>query len=334
MLPRAVALDAQGFLDRLGPNDVFEGDISADVAADFLRGERSRLDTRVGAAALDERAQAVEAEDHRVNDNVVVRGYRPQGGDPVKPMILYIHGGGWVSGSIDQHDSTCRVLAVEADAVVVNVDYRLAPEHSYPAALDDCEAALIWVMESAGDSYKIDRSRLAVCGSSSGGNLAAALALRMADEHPDRIALQVLIYPALDAGMSGESYRLNRRGYFISANRMAWYWDCYRGDVAQENDPQFSPLSATDVASLPPAVIVTAEFDPLRDDGVRFADLLGESGVAVRRIHYPGQIHGFMGLLEDIREAYPAVSALGAVIGDTLRAGKASPVWQTHGQMV
>lgn len=313
---RALSEDAAAFIATLDAQTIFDGPVDPAEAERFLQSERSRLGTVLGADALDDVARAVRTTDHGLGDGVRVRVYRPDGGDEVKPVVLYLHGGGWVSGSIEQHDSTCRILACAADAVVVNVDYRLAPEHPYPAALDDCDTALAWV-RAGGPDAPIDVSRIAVCGSSSGGNLAAALALRAA-HRGEPVALQVLIYPALDARMAGDSYDVNGRGLFVSAGQMAWYWAAYRGS-ADLDDQEFSPLAASDLSAAPPAIVVTAEFDVLRDDGVRYATRLAADGVAVRRIHYPGLIHGFLMLLGIVAEASPAVQGLGRTIGRVFR---------------
>ena len=331
---RRLSGDAAAFLERSGDAIAFVDPAVPGATAAFLAKERSRLGARPGAGVLDEAARAVRTRDHDLGDRVVVRSYEPAGAGAPRPVLLYAHGGGWVSGGIDQHDSTCRVLAAEGDLVVLNVDYRLAPEHPFPVPLDDCWRALTWASEHAGALFDADPARLGVAGSSSGGNLAAALAIRARDEGGPRLGLQVLVYPALDASMSARSHRPeeNGRGYFVSTEQMRWYWDSYRGDgPASDEDPWFSPLAARSAAGLPPALIVTAEFDLLRDDGVGYHEFLSAAGIPVRRIHFPGQIHGFAGLLEDVDEAYPAVTGLGRLAGGALRAqtgsGSQSEIW-------
>jgi len=326
MLPssptRALASDAAGYLERAGAAIRFPAEElrSREAIDAFLERDRARLLLRPGADAIGAAAQAIPTTDVELADGITVRVYLPAGGEARKPAVVYLHGGGWVSGSIDQHDSTCRLLALHGDVVVVNVGYRLSPEHPYPAPLDDCEAALHWTVTEGERLHGIDPSRVAVAGSSSGGNLAAALALRAAAS----IRLQLLIYPALDARMEGRSHlpSVNGHGYNVSTEQMRWYWDLYRGDggVAAD-DPDVSPLYAPDLSAAPPAIVVTAEFDLLRDDGAAYVERLAGTGVPVVHVHYPGQIHGFMGLFDDVVEARDAVTALGALTGRSLREG-------------
>ncbi len=319
---RVLAADAAGYLERAGGAIRFPADeLQSREAIDaFLERDRLRLTLRPGADAIGAAAQAIPVTDIELPGAVTVRVYRPDGGDARKPAVVYIHGGGWVSGSIDQHDSTCRLLALRGDVVVVNVGYRLSPEHPYPAPLDDCEAALRWTLTEGARAHGIDPERVAVAGSSSGGNLAAALALRASSS----IRLQLLIYPALDARMSGASHlpSVNGAGYNVSTEQMRWYWEMYRGDSGVDlDDPDFSPSAASELSSAPPAIIVTAEFDLLRDDGFGYAEKLTAAGVPVVQLHFPGQIHGFMGLFDDLEEARDAAGSLGVLVGRSLRTG-------------
>jgi acetyl esterase len=209
------------------------------------------------------------------------------------PGLVFFHGGGWVLGSIATHDHLCRAIANASGAAVVSVEYRLAPEHPYPAAVDDAEAATVWVAENA-RALGIDLRRLAVGGDSAGGNVAAVVARRARDRGGPPLALQVLIYPATDAAMSTRSYLENAEGYFLTRAAMAWYWDHYVPDPARRLDPDASPLRAASLAGLPPALVITAGHDPLRDEGEAYARGLAEAGVAVRHVAYPGMIHGFL----------------------------------------
>lgn len=314
-----VNADAASFLAQFGaalalpPEAV--GD--AEASARYLEGERTRLGAPAGTALLSEAERAVATEDHRLREGVSVRSYVPAApADRPRPIALFIHGGGWVTGTIDLHDTTCRILAEAGDMVVINVGYRLAPEHPYPMPLDDCDRALQWARSVARGRFGADPARLAVIGASSGGNLAAALALRARDRGVAEIALQVLLYPALDARMAADSYGpdVNGRDYFISAEHMRWYWDLYRrGSGVRDEDSEFSPLAAEDLSGLAPAVIVSAEFDLLRDDAVRYDARLRAAGVRSERRHYQ-QIHGFMALFDAVGEAYPEVQRLGAHI--------------------
>lgn len=223
--------------------------------------------------------------------SVPLRIYRPESDAPL-PCVLYAHGGGWVTGSLDSHDKLCRILANRLPAVVVGVGYRCAPEHVYPAALDDVEAAWRWTRAHA-KNVGADGARFGVAGDSSGGNLVAALTQRLraaGDPQPD---LQLLLYPALDSTCSRASYRNFSTGYNLSAAQMAWYWDLYRAGSAQDA-PELSPLAAASLAGLAPAVIAVAEYDVLRDDAIDYARRLADDGVVVRVVRCDGMIHGFL----------------------------------------
>lgn len=222
---------------------------------------------------------------------VPVRVYRPAAAEPL-PLIVYGHGGGWVTGSLESHDRLCRILANRLRVVLVSVDYRCAPEHVYPAALDDFEAAWRWARAEA-KSLGADGARFAVAGDSSGGNLAAALTLRLRSDGAAQPILQLLLYPALDASCSRPSYREFATGYNLSAVQMAWYWDAYRAGAAK-SAVGLSPLSAADLSGLPPAVIAVAEYDVLRDDALDYAARLEAAGIRVHLIRCKGMIHGFL----------------------------------------
>ena len=222
---------------------------------------------------------------------IPVRIYRPERDVPM-PLCLYAHGGGWVTGSLESHDKLCRMLANRMGVVLVAVDYRLAPEHDFPAALDDVEAIWHWCRERANVSG-IDRVRYLVAGDSSGGNLAAALTLRLKRQGKPQPALQVLLYPALDAACSASSYREFSDGYNLTAAHMRWYWERYAAQASSDN-PELSPLAAGDLSPLPPALIAVAEYDVLRDDGVEYARRLQAAGVPVELVRCEGMVHGFL----------------------------------------
>lgn len=223
-----------------------------------------------------------------------VRVYRPAT-DRALPALVYLHGGGWVIGGLDTHDATCRALASGSGCTVVSVDYRLAPEHPYPAALEDAYAALCQVAERA-DALGVDAARIAVGGDSAGGNLAAATALVARDRGGPRLAAQLLVYPVTDADFSRPSYRDNAKGYFLERAAMEWFWGHYVPDPERRREPYASPLRAPDCAGLPPALVVTAEYDPLRDEGEAYAERLREAGVEVTCTRYAGMIHGFFAM--------------------------------------
>jgi acetyl esterase len=224
---------------------------------------------------------------------IPVRVYRPEADGPL-PVVVYFHGGGWVIGDIASHDTVCHRLAHGVPAVVVNVDYRRAPEARFPAAVDDCAAATAWVSAHAAD-LGADPTRLAVAGDSAGGNLAAVVALRARDHGGPSIAFQLLIYPGTDLTRSLPSHVENGEGYLLTTGAMTWFLGHYL-DEADYKDPDASPLFADDLSGLPPALVVTAEFDPLRDEGEAYAERLRQAGVDAVTSRYDGQIHGFYGL--------------------------------------
>jgi acetyl esterase len=226
---------------------------------------------------------------------IPIRIYTPAGTPPF-PGLVFLHGGGWVIGSIDSHDVPCRILAHRGGAVVVAVDYRLAPEHPFPAAPEDAWAAARWVGEHAAE-LAIDPARLAVGGDSAGGNLSAVVALMARDRGGPRLAHQFLVYPATDAGLDTPSCRDNADGYFLTLAGMRWFWSHYLATPADGENPYASPLRAPDLRGLPPALVQTAEFDPLRDEGEAYAERLRAAGVPVTLTRYPGTIHGFMSFL-------------------------------------
>jgi acetyl esterase len=221
---------------------------------------------------------------------VRVRIYRPASPSPL-PLVLFAHGGGWVAGSLDSHDSLCRIFANAFAAVFVAVDYALAPEHKYPAALDDVEAAWRWARANARDVGG-DGARFAVAGDSVGANLVAALGLRLARRRMPQPDLQVLLYPALDAQCSRGSFRKFARGYNLTAADMAWFWRAYRGDAAI--DPELSPLLAPSLAGVAPAVVAVAGADVLRDEGLDYAKALSAAGVPAQLTDCVGMVHGFL----------------------------------------
>jgi acetyl esterase len=244
---------------------------------------------------------------------IPVRVYAPAGQQPL-PVLVYFHGGGWVIGNLDTHDGTCRQLANAAGCMVVAVDYRLAPEHPFPAAPEDAYAVTRWVAANAA-ALGADPGRVAVGGDSAGGNLSAVVSLMARDRGGPSLAHQLLIYPATDApGDARASYRDNAEGYFLTAAGMHWFWNHYhRGDVGVR-DPYACPIRARDLANLPPALVITAEYDPLRDEGEEYAARLRDAGVPVTLSRYDGMIHGFFGmagLLDRARDAVAeAVAAL------------------------
>jgi acetyl esterase len=236
---------------------------------------------------------------------IPVRVYTPPGDGP-HPALVYFHGGGWVLCGLDTHDATCRELAVGAGCVVVSVDYRLAPEAKFPAAPEDCYAATVWTLKEA-EHLGIDPRRIAVGGDSAGGNLAAVVSLLCRDRRGPELVHQLLIYPVTSHAFDTPSYQQNGKGYFLSAGMMRWFWHHYLPDEAEGANPLASPLRAEDLRGLPSATVLTAEYDPLRDEGRAYAERLEAAGVTTRYTNYPGVFHGFFAMTNEIPRARAAV---------------------------
>ncbi len=258
--------------------------------------------------------------------NIPARVYEPGPGSPA--TIVYYHGGGWVIGSVDDWDAVCRALAVAAGCTLVSVDYRLAPEHVFPAAADDAYDAFTWVAASEFGAGK----PMVVAGDSAGGNLAAVTALRLL--HAGRggeggssplgdaaplPALQVLIYPVVDCDLDRKSYHeYGGTEFIVNRPDMEWFWDQYAPDEATRRNPYASPLGAPSLSGLPPAYVVTAEHDPLRDEGFAYVERLSAAGVPVRHRHYGSQIHGFYTMVNVMDDADHAVAATGRAIREAV----------------
>ncbi|OAI43153.1 esterase [bacterium SCGC AG-212-C10] len=238
------------------------------------------------------------AENHTVavdGGEVPVRVLVPPQG--ARGVMVWYHGGGWVIGTIDEADTVGRKLAERTSCAVVLVDYRLAPEHRYPVAVDDSYAALEWVAANLGKIAGRDDVPLIVAGDSAGGNISAVMAQRARDRNGPKIALQVLIYPVTDADFERASYVDAENQLLLTSGAMVWFWDHYVPDAAKRNEPDASPIRATDLSGLPPAVVLTAEHDVLRDEGEDYATRLQEAGVPVDLKRYAGQTHGFFTML-------------------------------------
>nr|WP_283102291.1 alpha/beta hydrolase [Haloplanus sp. XH21] len=245
-----------------------------------------------------------------------VRTYTPPGDG--HPVLVYFHGGGWVRGDLDTHDGICRLLARAADCVVVSVDYRRAPEHPFPTPVHDAYAATAWAAEHAAIAGG-DPGRVAVGGDSAGGNLAAAVTLLAREHGGPSIDHQVLLYPITDHAFDTDSYAENAEGYLLSQASMRWYWARYLADDIDGANPYASPLRARDLSDLPTATVVTAGYDPLRDEGAAYADRLQAAGVSVTHAHYPGMVHVFASFpdLERATDARRRIAAdLQATFGD------------------
>jgi acetyl esterase len=249
-----------------------------------------------------------KVEDRKISGpagQIPLRIYSSAGSGPFGGLV-YFHGGGWVIGNIETHDATCRQLTAGAGCVTISVDYRLAPEHKFPAGPEDCYAATKWVADNA-RSLNIDPNRIAVGGDSAGGNLAAAVALMARERGTPKLAFQLLIYPATDCADDTPSHReFTQDGYILSRADMEWFWGHYLGPNDRKNSIA-SPALAKSFANLPPAFVVTAEVDPLRDEGEAYAEALRKAGVNVKLKRYNGVCHGFFGMAAVIDKGRQAV---------------------------
>jgi acetyl esterase len=243
---------------------------------------------------------------HEVRDidagGVPCRLYRPSAERGV-PLVVYLHGGGWVVGDLDTHDHVCRTIASKAGMAVLGVDYRLAPEHKFPAALDDAQAATIWAFENA-DVLGVDPARLAIAGDSAGGNLAAVVAQRGVVP----LKYQVLIYPAVDMSMTLPSIEANAVGPTLTKKMMQWFIDHYLRNEDDKRDVAASPILASDevLSTVPPALVITSEFDPLCDDGEEYGKRLAKNGVNASVVRFNGTLHGFFSMLSGVDDAVGA----------------------------
>lgn len=251
--------------------------------------------------------------------NIAARLYLPEGSGEPMPLVLYYHGGGWVICSLETHDALCRALARESGIAVLSIDYRLAPETPFPGPLDDCYDALTWACAHAGD-LGIDANRIAVAGDSAGGNLAAAVAIRARDENGPALRHQLLIYPVTDIDFETASYREHGGDKsFLSTSMMQWFWRHYLGDGGDGDvSPLAAPLRHSRLAGLPPATIIVAEYDVLRDEGLAYGAALRAAGVAVETETAHGMIHGFFNMLEAVPDGFPYLSRAAARLRSAL----------------
>lgn len=276
---------------------------------------------------------AVEPESVGAVENREIRGptrdiplriYKPEGSGSF-PVLVFFHGGGWVLGNLETHDSMARALSARSDCVVVAVDYRRAPEYRFPAAIEDAYTVTRWVANNAA-KIDADADSLAVGGGSAGGNLAAAVAQMARDKNiaTPSIDYQLLMYPALDHTYGTISYQQNAIGYYLTEDQMAWFWNHYLPAGVGGRNPYASPLKARDFTGLPPAFVITCGYDPLRDEGAVYADRLEEAGVAVDHVNYEGMIHDFVNMrrlrdpFPDIARADDALDRTAAALQDAL----------------
>jgi acetyl esterase len=277
--------------------------------------QEARRQMALGSCFLERPPELFAWEDRQIpgpSDGLRIRIYRPTSA-AVLPVVVFFHGGGWVMGSIESHDVYCRQLARASGWAVVSVDYRLAPEHKFPAGLEDAFAATRWVAEHAGE-IGVDERRIAVAGDSAGGNLAAAVALLARDQGGPPLTFQLLMYPVLDYYFDTPSYRENATGYHLTCAAMIWAWEHYLDRPEDGQLPYASPLRAEDLSGLPAALIMTAEYDPLRDEGEAYAQRLDAAGVPVTLKRYDGLIHGFARRTNALARARDAMQDVGGAL--------------------
>ncbi|MHC4401943.1 MAG: alpha/beta hydrolase [Planctomycetota bacterium] len=303
---------ARAFLDELKSLDV--------APLHTLTPQQARAAASADAEALGPAEPLAEIRDRTVpgpDGEIPIRMYVPEGARPL-PAFVFFHGGGWVLGSVDTHDNLCASIANAAGCLVVSVDYRLAPEHKYPASVDDAYAATQWVVENA-ERIGADGRRVAVGGDSAGGNLAAAVCLMARDRAAFELVLQVLIYPIVDFSFDTPSYRENADGYFLTRDTMRWFWQCYLRTDEDGRHPYASPLRANHFGNLPGALVITAEYDPLRDEGEAYAARLREAGAPVTLTRYDGMIHAFIRRPADFDKAQVAVRQVAAALKEAFQ---------------
>lgn len=256
--------------------------------------------------------EAAGTRDIQIPHGPRVRLYRAAGGGR-QPCVMYFHGGGWVLGDIDTHDTLCRRISAQADVSVVSVDYRTAPDAAFPAAIDDCYAATKYISEQAAD-LQIDPARIAVAGDSAGGNLAATVSLKARDNAGPAIHSQWLIYPITDADTKTTSYNKFANDFGLTKDLMVWFWDQYAPNPADRTHPLASPLRAESLAGLPPAYLLSAGYDVLYDEGQAYAQKLRAAGVVVTEQAHPSMLHGFLHFSEPFDEAATAMTQLTAAM--------------------
>lgn len=310
-----------------------EARILLDLMEEATKAGRPKLESlpyAVGRQAVDKMSEDSEADPPQVGDTV--DGVFAGPGGPIKyrrylplgvtlalsegnlPTLIYYHGGGFVIGTIETHDSTCRRLANKSRCQVISIDYRLSPEHPFPAPIDDGIAAFRHIRDNAA-ALGADPARLAVGGDSAGGAVAAVVCQAMRDAKEQGPAFQMLIYPATDSSRESGSRQEFAEGYFLSKGLMDWFWKAYVPAGTDLADLRLSPLLAKDFTGLPPAFVLTAGYDPLRDEGRAYADRLIDAGVKTTYVNYPGTIHGFFSLTRFLKQGLKANDEAAAVMG-------------------
>lgn len=306
-----------------------EARILLDLMEEATKAGRPKLESlphAIGRPAVDKMSEDSEADPPEVAETIdgafagpggqiKYRRYRPLGVEAGSlPTLIYYHGGGFVIGTIETHDSTCRRLANRSRCQVISIDYRLSPEHPFPVPIDDGIAAFRYVRDNAA-AMGADPARLAVGGDSAGGAMAAVVCQAMRDAKEQGPAFQMLIYPATDSSQESGSRKAFAEGYFLSKGLMDWFWKAYVPAGTDLSDLRLSPLLAKDFTGLPPAFVLTAGYDPLRDEGRAYANRLIDAGVKTTYVNYPGTIHGFFSLTRFLKQGLKANDEAAAVMG-------------------
>lgn len=307
--------DCQALIDALtAAGGVFEKPDAAQMRAAYLKTNEFY---NPAAPELQRVEDLTIPGDGATQPPVPVRVYHPVGVVEPAPGLVFLHGGGWILGDLETHDALCRILAVRSDAVVISVDYRLAPEHLFPAAVEDCEWAWRHIVSNATD-YGVDPARLAMGGDSAGGNLTAITCRRLRDAGAPMPKFQLLIYPATDFTATGGSMEENATGYVLTKERIQSMAAIYLGPPENAKNPDASPLLAEDLSGLPAALVQVAGYDPLRDQGVAYARKLQEAGVEARLIEYPTVVHGFMRMIRPVSMAHVGIDDAAAALRKSL----------------
>ena len=276
-------------------------------ANDTISPAQARVHSRlspptVGPKVTKEEDKLVTGSDGKLTARI----FTPEGVGPF-PVLVWFHGGGWVIGDLDRSDGVCRSMCGDANCIVISVDYRLAPETKFPGPVEDCYAATKWAYENA-SSLNGDPDKILVGGDSAGGNLAATVSIMAKDRKTPKIIFQVLVYPVITKDFTTQSYKDNGESYGLTKGTMIWFWDQYLKNESDADNPYAAPIKNKNPEGLPEAFLLTAEYDPLKDEGEAYAKFLNQHSVKTEYICYEGMIHGFFGMIDDLDASKQAIS--------------------------